>query len=462
MKHTWNADVALGQPLLSYIRDPEGQRQARAAFDRVLGGEDFVDIQCYGDEHPEWFESTYSPIRDKRGRVTGLTVFSTEVTERMVAQQALRESRGKFEALLYQSRDGFAHCDANGAFVIVNPAYCRMLGYTEAALLKLVYEDITPKAYHELDRQMLRDQVIKRGYCDLYEKEYQRQDGTRFPIEIRTYALFSDQGTFEGTWSYVRDITGAKQAEAEKQALQGQLLQQDKMESIGLLAGGIAHEINNPINGIMNYAQMIKDQLGTGPVTEIADEIIYESDRVAGIVRNLLQFARYEKQQHSPARMRDIVDRTLALVKTLFLQDKIQMVTDIPEDLPTIKCRSQQIQQVLINLLTNARDALNQKYPGTHPHKMVRISSRLQWIEGRRWLRTMIEDRGSGIADRLTDKIFEPFFTTKPREAGTGLGLSISYGIVKEHKGELYLRNEPGPFTRFYLDLPVDNGWQVD
>ncbi|MDM8556089.1 transporter substrate-binding domain-containing protein [Desulfococcaceae bacterium HSG7] len=248
----------------------------------------------------------------------------------------------------------------------------------------------------------------------------------------------------------------------EKRALEAELRHQQKLQSIGVLAGGVAHEINNPINGIMNYAQLIVDDLNEdSPLTEFAGEIIHETERVSVIVRNLLAFARQEKQTHSPARMVDIVEATLSLIRTIMRHDQITLDVTVPEDLPQIKCRSNQIQQVLMNLMTNARDALNERYPKYDPGKVITVTSRVVLKEKQKWLRTTVEDRGSGITPGTKTQMFDPFFTTKPKEMGTGLGLSISYGIVQDHHGELHVQSEPGQYTRFHLDLPVDNGWEL-
>jgi len=242
-----------------------------------------------------------------------------------------------------------------------------------------------------------------------------------------------------------------------------QLRQAQKLEAIGTLASGVAHEINNPINGVMNYAQLILDRSAPETATaEFAHEIISETERVSVIVRNLLQFARQEKQTHSPARIEDIIESVLSLMRTVLRHDQIRVKTDIPEDLPLIKCRSQHIQQVIMNLLTNARDALNDKYHGQHGDKEIEICCRVLEKSGQSWVRVTVGDHGGGIADAIRDRIFDPFFTTKPREQGTGLGLAISHGLVKEHHGNLHFETEPGRGTRFHLDLPVNNGWMLE
>jgi signal transduction histidine kinase len=296
-------------------------------------------------------------------------------------------------------------------------------------------------------------------------------------------------GPEEQIAAFVLDITNRKRLEQERLHLEGQLRQLQKLEAIGTLASGVAHEINNPINGIMNYAQLIADTAAPeSRAVEYAGEILAETARVATIVRNLLQFARQEPQAHSLVRPADIVEQTLSLLRAVFRRDQITLTVDMPEGLPLLKCRGQQIQQVLMNLLTNARDALNAKYPGYHADKTIRITVRevsdicdLQLPichlpnqetpepqsqianrksqicqAGRRWLRVTVADQGNGIPAEIRDRIFDPFFTTKPRDKGSGLGLSISHGIVQDHHGVLNFETEVGVGTRFHLDLPVE------
>jgi len=248
---------------------------------------------------------------------------------------------------------------------------------------------------------------------------------------------------------YGRDVTEHRKMEAH-------MRQQQKLESIGTLASGVAHEINNPINGIMNYAQLLGDRLPTdSPLRQYADDILKETDRVALIARNLLAFARNEKQSHSPARLKDIVDAALSLIQAVFRHDNIVLETDVPADLPRVNCRSHQIQQVLMNLLTNARDALNERYAGAGPNKVLRITARELDRNGQKWIRTTVEDRGTGIASVVMANVFDPFFTTKSQGMGTGLGLSISHGIVTEHDGNILIESEIGQYTRVHVDLPA-------
>ena len=257
------------------------------------------------------------------------------------------------------------------------------------------------------------------------------------------------------------EVTERKRAEEEKATAEAHLQQSQKLESIGTFASGVAHEINNPLMGMIGYAELISDAVDDPKTQGYSAGIIKEGNRIATIVHNLLTFSRQDKETHSPAEIKDIVDASLSLFSAVLRKDQITLDLDIPKDLPRVKCRSQQIQQVVINLLTNARDALNERYPEYDENKLIRIAARPLEKEGAAWVRIMVEDHGSGIPEKVAKRIFDPFFTTKPREKGTGLGLSVSYGIVREHNGELGVESMPGEYTRFLMDLRVNNGWTL-
>jgi PAS domain S-box-containing protein len=380
------------------------------------------------------------------------------------AQEMLRESEQRLRQIINLVPHFIFAKDIDGHYILVNQALADAYGTTVEALTGKKDADFAASA-EEAEHFRADDlAVIRSGQPKLIAEEPITDAAGRVRL-LRTMKI---PFTFSGTSSpavlgVCENITERKRLEAERTRLEAQVRHQQKLEAIGALASGVAHEINNPITGIMNYAQLIADTTAPGSqAAGYAGEIIGETERVATIVRNLLQFARQEKQAHSPARIQDLTEQTLSLLRAVFRRDQIALAVDVPADLPTLKCRSQQIQQVLMNLLTNARDALNEKYPGYHADKTIRVSVRLFEQDDRRWLRMTVADRGAGIPAEIRDRIFDPFFTTKPRDQGTGLGLSISHGIVKDHHGALHFETAPGTGTQFHLDLPVDNGWTVE
>ncbi len=369
-------------------------------------------------------------------------------------QRAAREWRTAFDAM----HEGVALLDADRNILRCNTALREMIGKP--------WEQIIGQSccmlFHGSSKPIEECPVL-RASLSLKNERKQTAIGERW-FDQSANPILNEDGQQTGIFVHTfMDITERKKAELQRVAMEAQLRQSQKLESIGILAGGVAHEINNPVNGIMNYAQLIKDKVedSDASLSGFAAEIISETERVATIVKNLLSFARQEKQSHSPARMCDIVESTLSLVRTIILADQIVVEANVPEDLPKIKCRSQQVQQVIMNLLTNARDALNEKYPAYDENKKISITARVIQKEGREWVRTTVEDRGTGVTEEVMVHMFDPFFTSKQRDKGTGLGLSISHGIVADHGGELSVESELGAWTQLHIDLPVDNGWDV-
>ncbi len=378
-----------------------------------------------------------------------------DITDRKRAELALRHAHERLQCFVDANIVGVIVASPSGGVIEANDYYLRMIGYTREEFEQgmVNWRAITPPEWLAADEQAI-EELLERGICTPYEKEYVRRDGTRVSAFLSDAIL---PGPEKHIVAFVLDITARKRLEAERLRLEAPLRQQQKLEALGTLAGGVAHEINNPITGIMNYAQLIAD--GAAPdslVATQAREIIAETERVATIVRNLLQFSRQETQTHSPAHLADLVEQTLSLLRAVFRRDQITLTVNVPQDLPAVTCRSQQIQQVLMNLLTNARDALNERFPGYHANKTIQVRAMLLDQDGRHWLRLTVADQGNGIPGEIRERIFDPFFTTKPRDKGTGLGLAISHGIVQDHHGVLHFETEAGTGTQFHLDLPVE------
>ena len=378
------------------------------------------------------------------GTLLCLEGFVSDIT----ARQQAEEAQSRLATAVEQAAEAIVITDASGAILYVNPAFEKVTGYPRQEvlgqnprLLKSGRQDA--QFYQRMWATLTAGQVWRGHFVN------KRKDGQLYEDESTISPLFDAAGRIVNYVAVKRDIS-------RERALEAQLRQSQKMEALGTLASGVAHEINNPITGILNYAQLIQDRLpADSPLTEFTGEIMRETERVAGIVRDLLIFARNEKQRHHPAHIADIVEGTLSLIRTVIRRDQITLTVHVPEDLPQLKCRSQQLQQVLMNLMTNARDALNERYPGHDLDKVLHVSARQFEKEGRRWIRVTVEDHGTGIPPEVRERMFDPFFTTKPRDKGTGLGLAISHGIVKEHHGEISVESEPGRFTRVHVDLPV-------
>jgi PAS domain S-box-containing protein len=409
----------------------------------------------------KWLLVNGYPIFDKNRKIEKVTISFIDISEAKKSEMELLESRARYSSMISNISDVIGILDKDGMIIYKSPNVKKLFGWETEELigahaLKTVHPDDEKYIQEELE-----DLLKKPGLSKVVEYRYLCKDNNYKHINLNAINLFEDPN-INGILLNYHDISNRVKIEEEKTVMEAHLRNQQKLESIGTLAGGVAHEINNPINGIMNYSQLIKDDIKADEVAEYAAEIIYETKRVSEIVKNLLEFSRQEKQTFSKARISDILNNTLSLINTIIKQDQIDIQINIPKDLPDIKCRSQQIQQILMNLFTNARDALNKRYKGYDENKILKFSCKAIEKESKEFVRITVEDHGSGIEESIQDKIFDPFFTTKRRDEGTGLGLAISYGITKEHHGELTYETKKGEFTRFNLDLPVNNGWNLE
>jgi PAS domain S-box-containing protein len=333
-----------------------------------------------------------------------------------------------------------------------NPAIEKVTGHPVQEFVgSHLREHVGPDELRRLER-VVQDEVARGPAGDgvVVEVDLFRKDGSRVPAEVHGRVIFSDDGRPLAIQGTTRDIS-------RRRALEAELRQSQKLQAIGTFAGGVAHEINNPIMGIANYAEIIAEITAGDPKTQTyCSEIQRETTRIHGLVKDLLGYARDDQEQAPvPAALSSVVESTLSLVRTAMRHDQITLDLDLPDDLPEICCRHQQLQQVVMNLVTNARDALNDKYPNTADNKRITISSQLVDKQGKRWLRLSVEDQGAGISKDVQQRMFDPFFTTKRDGKGTGLGMWIVHRIVRDHGGEIHVETEPGEFTRFNVDLPA-------
>ncbi|MBN1624578.1 MAG: PAS domain S-box protein [Clostridia bacterium] len=367
----------------------------------------------------------------------------------------LAKAKNEQNAMLSNISDVVAILDENAIVKYVSPNLEKLFGWYE--------DDVLGKSAFKYLRQdrisLIKENFNKllknQGASQLLEVEYMCKDGSYKTVGMTVNNLLSDPD-IRGVLINFHDISEQKKLENEKLQMEAVVRNQQVLETIGVFASGMAHEINNPINGIMNYAQIIKDITESNPeILEYSTEIINESERIAKLVRDLLHFSRQDTEEFFMVNPSEIIDRTIPLINTILRHDQIVLKVDIESDLPNIKCRSQRIQQVLMNFLTNARDSLNSRYAGYDENKTCSIICRIVEVDTGRMLRLTVEDHGQGIEESIQNKIFDPFFTTKERDKGTGLGLSISYGIAREHKGNIWFETEKNEFTRFHLDLPI-------
>jgi signal transduction histidine kinase len=262
-------------------------------------------------------------------------------------------------------------------------------------------------------------------------------------------------GRYELSLLELSAVVGSLEQQRRRLDISPHLAHQNRLDGIGLLAAGVAHEINNPVQGIMNYAELLKKQTLDPQAFAFAEEISHECTRVAGIVQALLSFSRSDDKQHGNVSVQEMIDDVLRLTRSSMTSAGIRVRVDIAADAPDVHRGAQRLKQVIMNLLTNATDALGERDPKRSGDKVVQIVASKQASSGTTWLVIDTIDNADGIEPALVGRIFDPFFTTKAPGRGTGLGLAISQEIVAAYGGQLTCRSARGEGTSFRVEIPV-------
>lgn len=404
-----------------------------------------------------WILHECHPVSDAGGRPAGFRGSNKDITERKVAEEALRRSEKRFRTLFEEAAEGILVAEVKTRELkYANLQACRMLGRSEDEIRQMRVDDLHPGEVMARFDKALKHHIRGEFFLSSDVPVLTRNGGLRYADITATPMEFDGVSCLVG---FFTDVTERLRLQNEKAQTEAHLRQAQKMESLGTLASGVAHEINNPIMGITGYADLISAAQDGAGVSGFAREIRREAKRIHRIVTNLLCFARTEKTENPrPTNLSEVIDATLSLMQVVMRHDRILLEVNIPDDLPPVLGFSPQLQQVVMNLLTNARDALNAKYPRFDENKRVKLTARPHDRDGRSWVRLTVTDHGTGIPEAVRERIYDPFFTTKAEGQGTGLGLSITYGIVNEHGGALEVESECGAWTRVHVDLPVAGG----
>ncbi len=461
VEETLNTVRNLGRHL--YLR-PE----RRMEFTRILQEQGFIDGFEYEairrDGSIVWLSMNARIAERNTDGSFIIEGFTTDIQEQKLAEQALRESEEQYRLLTETSLDVIWTMDPNYTFIYVNPAIEALTGYTpEEWRSSNLADHCSPDHMNEilaLIKRMIQSGESKKGV--IFETEMLRKDGSVIPVEIHGMVMCDEAGKPLMYQGVTRDLTERKRSEAERERLSTQLSQAQKMESVGRLAGGVAHDFNNILQALLGYSQLLLDNLEPASEEyEFATEIFSGATRAAGLTQQLLAFSRKQTISPRTLQLNEMISGLLKMLRRLIGED-VELVWKPRENLPPILMDPTQVNQILANLVVNARDAIPHTGCITIETSFAQLDeefvSRNPNSKTGRFLVVAVSDTGLGMDAQMQKEIFEPFFTTKPKGKGTGLGLSTVYGIVQQNGGFITVYSEPGTGSTFKVYLPEHTG----
>jgi two-component system NtrC family sensor kinase len=376
-----------------------------------------------------------------------ISCIARDMTERKLTEEVLKRSEERFRTILEDMDNGYFELDKKSHYVFVNDAMCKILGFRRSDIVAKHFGsfiDQSDEKFVENSRAVMNEAIRKGMTLSGLFGTIIKGDGSRRIIGVSVSPLRDATGNIGGIRGITRDIT-------DRMKMEQQLLMAGKLASIGELAAGVAHEINNPLTAIMGYAQLLatRDDIPEHIKLDL-DKIFNQSQRAARIVQNLLTFAR------SYALEKKIIDINELILKSLELRSyehkvgNIEIVIDLQPGLPGISADENQIQQVILNIIINAEQAITSKKRGGK----VKVTTGLDDS----MVKIIVADDGPGIPKEMLERLFDPFFTTKEVGQGTGLGLSVCHGIVTKHGGRIYADSVEGQGAVFIVELPASRG----
>jgi len=419
--------------------------------ERVFGGET-VRWEVQSPKDGRWYYMVNTPLYNEDGSVSKHAMIQ-DITERKVAEERRSESEDKFRGIFENAPVGIYQTGVEGGILSVNPTLARLFGYAGVDEM-LAAEPLSAGSYFadpSVRDRVVADALASRGFVHA-EVAYRRRDGSTFTGNLSMRAERGDDGVVRFLEGFIEDVS-------EEKLTKEQLLQAQKMEAVGQLAGGIAHDFNNILTAIIGFASIMQLRMPPGdPLQGNVDQILSAAARAASLTQSLLTFSRTQNGNLKLSNLNDILGDLGRFLKRI-IGEEITFRTSFAGDVPAVNADAGQIQQVVMNLATNARDEMPKG-------GVLTIGTELRVVDEQFVARhglgapgsyavISVSDTGCGMEEDTRKRIFEPFFTTKEVGKGTGLGLSIVYGIVKQHSGFIVVHSAVGEGTTFEIFLPA-------
>lgn len=409
---------------------------------------------------------TAAPITDPDGKTISVHETVEDITERKRAEEQLLESEHRFRDIAHSMADWIWEVDENGKYTYVSDSVEKVLGYTAEEMLGRTPFEIMPEEEAAKIKERFLEIVSKSEPIVDLENRNLAKDGTEVCILTNGVPVFDDAGDMIGYRGVDKNITAQRKLEAENASIEDQLRQAQKMESVGRLAGGVAHDYNNALSAIIGFTELAMDEVDVaGSLRADLDEVLKAAKRATDITRQLLAFARKQTIAPKVIELNKNVESMLNMLRRLIGED-IDLAW-LPETNPwLVKIDPTQLDQILANLCVNARDAIDGVGKVTIETKNTSFNAAYcadhAGIVPGEFVLLAVSDNGCGIEKEIQGSIFEPFFTTKDVYEGTGLGLATIYGIVKQNNGFINVYSEPGQGTTFKIYLARHKGKAVE
>jgi len=392
---------------------------------------------------------TGHPIKNEKGEIISYQGINLDITERKRIENELREANEFFLNLIESSVDGIMVTDMKGNIIIFNKGAEVLTGHTaEEVIGKVHITQIYPEGVaKEIMKKLRSPEYGGIGKFIPSQLNIVNKYGEEIPIQLSATLIYDEEGKEVASVGIFTDLRPRLMMENKLQETHLQLVSSEKMASLGKLAAGIAHEINNPLGGILIYSSLMMEDLPEGdPKRGDLARIVQEASRCKDIVKSLLEFARQTEPKMEPTDINRAITDGLFFLENQALFHNIKIIKNLDPFLPFVRGNASQLKQVLINIIVNAAEAM-------HGNGTFTITSYPS--QDRKGIILEFTDTGEGISEENLTRIFDPFFTTKEVGKGTGLGLATSYGIIEDHGGRISVRSKVGEGTTFTIELPT-------
>ncbi len=418
-----------------------------------------ADKQSYSyplKHHYKWEERVFSPIMGGGGEVEYVLASIRDITRTKALENQLLGVKEFIARVIHASASAIVAADRKGRIELMNSVAKELFAGGFGQGEPFVHtQDLYPPGKAREIMQMLRDEQIGgRGKLIIPETTIVNALGEKIQVEMSAAIVYDELGNESATMAIYNDLKGKSRMEKELELARKKLVQSEKMASLGQLAAGVAHEINNPLTGVLFYASLLmeREDLDDAAKTDL-NYIIEDTNRCRDIVKSLLVYSRSSDSKKNIVQINEVVDASLRLIRDQKRFRNIEIHRHLTEEMMLINGDTAKLNQVVINLVMNAADAIE----GSGKISLYTYKDKVH-----KTVYLEIRDTGTGIPRSDLSRIFDPFFTTKPPGKSTGLGLSIVYGIIEEHEGRISVKNTGKKGTSFIIELPLylpqDNG----